>query len=50
VLSRRPARIVLDHRLALPEERTAPLRTDAEFSRQMRVLFDALERSQEEDS
>jgi NitT/TauT family transport system ATP-binding protein len=50
VLSRRPARIVLDHRLALPEERTAPLRTDAEFSRQMRVLFDALERGQEEDS
>jgi NitT/TauT family transport system ATP-binding protein len=43
VLSRRPGRIVLDHQLALPAERTAPLRTDPAFSREMRVLFEALE-------
>jgi len=46
VLTRRPARVVLDHRLDLPEERTAALRTDALFARQMRVLFEALERGQ----
>ena len=44
VLTRRPARVVLDHRLELPVQRTAALRTDTQFSRQMRVLFDALER------
>ena len=44
VLSWRPGRIVLDHTLALPPERTPPLRTDPAFSREMRVLFDALER------
>jgi NitT/TauT family transport system ATP-binding protein len=43
VLSRRPARVVLDHALALPAERAASLRTDPIFSREMRVLFDALE-------
>jgi NitT/TauT family transport system ATP-binding protein len=43
VLSRRPGRIVLDHTLALPPERTAALRTDPAFSREMRVLFEALE-------
>jgi NitT/TauT family transport system ATP-binding protein len=43
VMSRRPGRIVLDHVLALPPERTAPLRTDPAFSREMRILFEALE-------
>jgi NitT/TauT family transport system ATP-binding protein len=43
VLSRRPARVVLDHELALPAERAAALRTDPQFSREMRVLFEALE-------
>jgi NitT/TauT family transport system ATP-binding protein len=47
VLSRRPGRIVLDHTLALPAERTPALRTDPVFSREMRVLFDALERGGE---
>jgi NitT/TauT family transport system ATP-binding protein len=42
VLSRRPARVVLEHRLALPRERDAALRTEAVFARQMRVLQDAL--------
>jgi NitT/TauT family transport system ATP-binding protein len=46
VLSRRPGRIVLDHTLELPAERTAALRTDPEFSREMRVLFEALERGE----
>jgi NitT/TauT family transport system ATP-binding protein len=46
VLTRRPARVVLDHRLDLPEQRTAALRTEAQFSRQMRLLFEALDRGQ----
>jgi NitT/TauT family transport system ATP-binding protein len=44
VLTRRPARVILDHKLDLPERRTAALRTEAQFSQQMRVLFEALER------
>lgn len=44
VLTRRPARVILDHRLILPEQRTAALRTDPQFSHQMRILFEALER------
>jgi NitT/TauT family transport system ATP-binding protein len=43
VFTRRPARIVLDHRLDLPPERTAALRTDPHFAREMRKLYDALE-------
>ncbi|HVR29771.1 MAG TPA: ABC transporter ATP-binding protein [Thermoanaerobaculia bacterium] len=44
VLSRRPGRIVLDHVLALPAERTAALRTDPAFAGEMRLLHQALER------
>ena len=44
VLTRRPARVILDHRLDLPEERTAALRTETQFSQQMQILFEALER------
>jgi NitT/TauT family transport system ATP-binding protein len=47
VLTQRPARIVLDHKLELPEMRTAALRIDPQFARQMRVLFEALERGEE---
>ncbi len=47
VLTRRPARTVLDHRLALPTTRSAELRTTAEFAREMRVLFHALERGEQ---
>ena len=43
VLTRRPARIVLDHRLDLPAERDAALRTDPQFAREMRKLFQALQ-------
>ena len=42
VLSRRPGRVILDHRVNLPERRTQDLRTTAEFARESRVLFDAL--------
>jgi NitT/TauT family transport system ATP-binding protein len=49
VLTRRPARVVLDQRLNLPERRTAELRVDPQFAREMRSLFDALERGQGDD-
>jgi NitT/TauT family transport system ATP-binding protein len=39
VLTHRPARIVLDHKLELPEMRTAALRIDPQFAGQMRALF-----------
>jgi NitT/TauT family transport system ATP-binding protein len=44
VLSRRPARMVLDHRLALPAERTAALRAEPVFARETGVLQEALRR------
>jgi NitT/TauT family transport system ATP-binding protein len=44
VLSRRPARTVLDQRVALPAERTAALRGEPAFAREMGVLQDALRR------
>jgi NitT/TauT family transport system ATP-binding protein len=46
VFTRRPARIVLNHRLDLPPERTAALRTEAQFSREMRKLYEALEQGE----
>jgi NitT/TauT family transport system ATP-binding protein len=42
VLTRRPARINLDHRLDLPAERTQELRSEAQFAQQMGVLLEAL--------
>jgi NitT/TauT family transport system ATP-binding protein len=47
VLTRRPARVILDHRLDLPAQRSAAIRTEAQFAQQMRVLFEALERGEE---
>jgi len=44
VLTPRPARIVLEHTLALPVDRRAPLRTDPTFAGEMRILQDALRR------
>jgi NitT/TauT family transport system ATP-binding protein len=44
VLSRRPARTVLDQRVALPPERTAALRGEPAFAREMGVLQQALRR------
>jgi NitT/TauT family transport system ATP-binding protein len=42
VLTRRPARVVLDHKLDLPEQRTSDLRGEASFAAQNRVLLRAL--------
>ncbi len=42
VLSRRPARVVLDHAIDLPMQRDGLLRTTAEFAAQTRVLYEAL--------
>ena len=47
VLTRRPARVVIDHRFELPAQRTPALRTDERFAREMRVLFDALQRGEQ---
>jgi NitT/TauT family transport system ATP-binding protein len=44
VLSRRPARVVLEHELDLPLERDAALRADPRFARETGVLQDALRR------
>ena len=42
VLSRRPARIILDRRIDLPDERTEELRTTAAFARESHALHVAL--------
>jgi NitT/TauT family transport system ATP-binding protein len=44
VLTRRPARIVIDHALDLPPDRPAELRADPRFARECGVLLDALKR------
>jgi NitT/TauT family transport system ATP-binding protein len=44
VMSRRPGRVVLDHRIALPEDRPGALRTDPVFAGQGALLYEALER------
>jgi NitT/TauT family transport system ATP-binding protein len=44
VFSPRPGRVVLDHTLELPRERTAALRLEPSFARQVQVLSEALER------
>lgn len=43
VFSPRPAKVVLDHMLALPTDRPPSLRGEAAFASEMRRLFDALE-------
>ncbi|WP_437874829.1 ABC transporter ATP-binding protein [Sorangium sp. So ce513] len=43
VLSARPARVVADRALALPDERTPSLRTEPAFAREVRALQEALE-------
>jgi NitT/TauT family transport system ATP-binding protein len=47
VFTRRPARIVLDHRLDLPVMRTMQLRGEAGFAEQTRILLEALVRGGE---
>jgi NitT/TauT family transport system ATP-binding protein len=46
VMSKRPGRVVLDHRVDLPSVRPASLRGEAIFAREMRALFEALERGE----
>jgi NitT/TauT family transport system ATP-binding protein len=46
VLSRRPARIMMDHPLALPAERSTALRAEPDFAREIGVLHRALERGE----
>jgi len=43
VFTRRPARVVVDHRIALPEARSAELRVTPAFTGEVRVLRAALE-------
>jgi len=43
VLSRRPARVVLDRRIELPQERTGEIRTEVRFAEQTALLYRALE-------
>lgn len=46
VLSRRPARIVLDHRIDLPAERPGSIRGEPLFAKQTAVLYRALEQGE----
>ena len=43
VLSRQPARVILDRKIDLPARRTQDLRTTAAFAREQQALFQALE-------
>ncbi|CAN5530950.1 ABC transporter ATP-binding protein [soil metagenome] len=45
VVSKRPARIVLDHPIALPSERNSSLRGEPAFAREMSILLSALQRN-----
>ncbi len=47
VLTRRPARIVLEHAIDLPPQREAALRGDARFARETSLLYAALRRGNE---
>ncbi|MDB5333806.1 MAG: transporter ATP-binding protein [Phycisphaerales bacterium] len=44
VMSKRPGRFIEDHPIALPADRPAEIRGTPAFAREMRVLYDALER------
>ncbi|MCE9590300.1 MAG: ABC transporter ATP-binding protein [Planctomycetes bacterium] len=44
VMTRRPGRVVIDHRLTLGRERSGATRTSEVYVREMRVLYEALER------
>jgi NitT/TauT family transport system ATP-binding protein len=44
VMSRRPGRFVLDHRVALPFDREGAMRTDVAFARETALLYESLER------
>jgi NitT/TauT family transport system ATP-binding protein len=46
VLTRRPARVVIDTAIELPAERTAAMRGSAEYARQCAGLYEALRRGE----
>jgi NitT/TauT family transport system ATP-binding protein len=46
VFSRRPGRVVLDHRIDLPQDRRGELRTTAQFARESQALYEALRREE----
>jgi NitT/TauT family transport system ATP-binding protein len=46
VFTPRPARIILDHAVDLPEVRAGRLRGEASYAAQMRILYEALERGE----
>ncbi|MDB5302190.1 MAG: transporter ATP-binding protein [Phycisphaerales bacterium] len=46
VMSKRPGRIIVDHQFDLPADRPADTRGTADFARETRVLYDALERGE----
>jgi NitT/TauT family transport system ATP-binding protein len=48
VVSKRPARIMLDRPIALPDQRTAALRGEPEFAREMGTLMTALQAGSEQ--
>jgi NitT/TauT family transport system ATP-binding protein len=50
VLTRRPARVVLEHRIDLPPDRDAALRGDPRFANETRVLYEALARGNRDPS
>ena len=46
VLTPRPARVVLDHSIELPVDRSGSIRTSSQFARQAGVLYEALRRGE----
>ena len=46
VMTRRPGRIIEDHRINLPADRPGAIRATPEFAQETRVLFEALERGE----
>ena len=46
VLTKRPGRIIEDRRIELPAQRAGSLRATAEFARETRFVYDALERGE----
>jgi NitT/TauT family transport system ATP-binding protein len=46
VMTRRPGRIIEDHRIELPVDRAGSIRGTPEFAREIRILYEALERGE----
>jgi NitT/TauT family transport system ATP-binding protein len=46
LFSRRPGRVVLDHEIDLPAERSGETRTTPQFARHAQVLYESLRRQE----